>query len=64
MYGKNTSQIDITSSNMNIPPVPDFNDFQCLNCRNFKHERCILGLPLAVNRDSDVCGHWDGRERA
>lgn len=58
-YG-NSFQQNITRSNINISLVKDFNDFQCLNCRHFQHEGCILGLPLAINRDSDVCGHWDG----
>lgn len=60
MNCSNSLQQNIITSDINIPLVKDFNDFQCLNCRNFWHKRCILGLPPAINRDSDVCGHWDG----
>ena len=31
---------------------------QCFNCFHFRRGSCELGLPLAMNRDSDVCGWW------
>ena len=31
---------------------------QCFSCIHFLGTRCELNLPLALCRDSDVCGWW------
>lgn len=31
---------------------------QCATCFHFQRGKCSFGLPLALNRESDVCGWW------
>ena len=37
-------------------------DLQCLTCFHFTIAKfaayCLLGLPLAYDRDADICGEW------
>ncbi len=37
-------------------------DLQCLSCSHFTIAKfaayCLLGLPLAYDRDADFCGEW------
>jgi hypothetical protein len=56
------SHVDIVSffeflifANIDIDQSTD----QCWNCLHFNYGICDLGLSLALDRDSDVCGWYN-----
>lgn len=54
------SHVDIVSkTNLLTLAGVDPSSDQCVSCFHIRRGTCDLGLPLALDRDGDICGMWN-----